>query len=89
MRSWITPSRRPAALLAVTLAGLAGGIGARLAGEEALAGRVLALTVVAGLLPLAVSVAGALPRRPCGGGTGPTGPGRVGHPSLGRPPAAP
>jgi heavy metal translocating P-type ATPase len=63
MRSWITPARRPAALLVVTLAGLAGGLGARLAGEEALASRVLALTVVAGLLPLAVSVAGALWRR--------------------------
>jgi len=34
MRSWITPSRRPAALLAVALAGLAGGLGARLAGAD-------------------------------------------------------
>jgi hypothetical protein len=62
MRSWITPSRRPAALLAVTLAGLAA--------------------------PLLLLAAEEAPRRPCGG-TGPTGPGRAGHPSLGRPPAAP
>ena len=63
MRTWITPSRRPAALLAVALAGLAGGLGARLAGADELGDRVLALTVVTGLLPLAVSVAGALRRR--------------------------
>ena len=48
MRTWITPSRRPAALLAVTLAGLAGGLAAWLAGADELGDRVLALTVVAG-----------------------------------------
>jgi cation transport ATPase len=63
MRTWITASRWPAALLAVTLAGLAGGLGARLAGADALGDRVLTLTVVAGLLPLAVSVARDLRRR--------------------------
>jgi cation transport ATPase len=63
MRTWIAPSRRPAVLLAVALAGLAGGLGARLAGAGELGDRVLALTVAAGLLPLAVSVAGALRRR--------------------------
>ena len=63
MRTWITPGRRPAVLLVVTLAGLAAGLGARLAGADELGDRVLALTVVTGLLPLAVSVAGALRRR--------------------------
>jgi len=63
MRTWMTPSRRPAALLAVALAGLAGGLGARLAGADELGDRILALTVAAGLLPLAVSVAGAIRRR--------------------------
>jgi soluble P-type ATPase len=56
MRTWITPSRRPAALLAVALAGLAGGLGARLAGADELGDRILALTVVTGLLPLAGAV---------------------------------
>jgi cation transport ATPase len=63
MRTWITPDRRPATLLVVALAGLAGGLGARLAGADELADRVLALTVLAGLLPLAVSVARGLWRR--------------------------
>jgi hypothetical protein len=100
MRTWITPSRWPAALLVATLAGLAGGLGARLAGADELADRVLVLTVVAGLLPPAVSVAGRVGpgarrgaarhrlRRPLGE-AGPTVPGQKGHPSLGRPPAAP
>jgi hypothetical protein len=57
MRTWITPSRRPAALLAAALGGLVVGLGARLAGAG-LGDRILAVTVAAGLLPLTVSVAG-------------------------------
>jgi len=44
-------------------AGLAGGVGARLAGAAGLGDAVLALTVVGGLVPLAVSVARDLVRR--------------------------
>jgi heavy metal translocating P-type ATPase len=50
-------------MLALAGAGLAAGLGARLAGAVELSDRVLALTVAAGLVPLAVSVARALMRR--------------------------
>jgi len=63
MRTLTTPSRRAVALLAVALAGLAGGLLARLAGAAVLGDRILGLTVAAGLLPLAVSVARDLARR--------------------------
>jgi cation transport ATPase len=63
MRTLTTPSRRAVALLAVALAGLAGGLLARLAGASVLGDRILGLTVAAGLLPLAVSVARDLARR--------------------------
>jgi heavy metal translocating P-type ATPase len=63
MSGWNRPGRRAAALLALAVAGLAGGLGARLAGAVQLGDRLLALTVAAGLLPLAVSVVRALVRR--------------------------
>jgi heavy metal translocating P-type ATPase len=47
----------------LVLAGLAGGLAARLAGADRLGDRLLTLAVVAGLLPLVVSVARALARR--------------------------
>jgi heavy metal translocating P-type ATPase len=57
------PGRRAAVLLAAAVAGLAGGLAARLAGAAGLADLVLGATVVAALVPLAVSVAGSLARR--------------------------
>jgi cation transport ATPase len=63
MPAWNRPGWRAAALLVLALAGLAGGLGARLAGADRLGDRLLALTVAAGLLPLGVSVARALTRR--------------------------
>jgi heavy metal translocating P-type ATPase len=63
MRTLTTPSRRAVALLAVALCGLASGLAVRLAGVATLGDRILALTVAAGLLPLAVSVARDLARR--------------------------
>jgi heavy metal translocating P-type ATPase len=63
MSAWRRPGWRAAALLALALAGLAGGLGAWLAGAIQLGDRLLALTVAAGLVPLAVSVARALARR--------------------------
>jgi heavy metal translocating P-type ATPase len=50
-------------LLAAAVAGLAGGLAAWLAGAAGLADVVLGATVVAALVPLAVSVAGSLARR--------------------------
>ncbi|HET6815522.1 MAG TPA: heavy metal translocating P-type ATPase [Actinomycetota bacterium] len=50
-------------LLGLALAGLAGGLGAWLAGADQFGDRLLALTVAAGLVPLAVAVARALVRR--------------------------
>jgi cation transport ATPase len=50
-------------LLAVAVAGLAGGIWARLAGAGQFGDRVLTLIVAVGLVPLTVSVARALVRR--------------------------
>jgi cation transport ATPase len=63
MSAWKRPGRRAAVWLALALAGLAGGLGAWLAGADQLGDRLLAVTVVAGLLPLAVSEARALVRR--------------------------
>jgi heavy metal translocating P-type ATPase len=63
MQTWLGPGRRAVVLLALAVAGLAGGVWARLAGADQLGDRVLTLTVAAGLVPLAVSVARALVRR--------------------------
>jgi heavy metal translocating P-type ATPase len=63
MSAWKRPGRRAAVWLALALAGLAGGLAAWLAGAAQLGDRLLAVTVAAGLLPLAVSVARALARR--------------------------
>ena len=56
MQTWLGPGRRAVVLLALAVAGLAGGLWARLAGAHQLGDRVLTLTVAAGLVPLAVSV---------------------------------
>ena len=63
MQTWLGPGRRAVVLLALAVAGLAGGLWARLAGAHQLGDRVLTLTVAAGLVPLAVSVTRALVRR--------------------------
>ena len=63
MQAWFGPGRRAVVLLALATAGLAGGLLARLAGAGQLGDRILTLTVAAGLVPLAVSVARALVRR--------------------------
>ena len=63
MQTWFGSGRRAVVLLALAVAGLAGGLWARLAGADQLGDRVLTLTVAAGLVPLAVSVARALVRR--------------------------
>jgi heavy metal translocating P-type ATPase len=63
MPAWKRPGWRAAALLALALAGLAGGLVARLAGATRLGDGLLALTVAAELVPLAVSVGRALARR--------------------------
>ncbi|HEU4896930.1 MAG TPA: HAD-IC family P-type ATPase, partial [Actinomycetota bacterium] len=63
MQTWLGPGRRAVVLLALAVAGLAGGVWARLAGADQLGDRVLTLTVAAGLVPLAVSVTRALVRR--------------------------
>jgi heavy metal translocating P-type ATPase len=63
MQAWTEPGRRAAALLLLALAGLAGGLGAWLAGADQLGDHLLALTVAAGLVPLTVSVVRALARR--------------------------
>jgi heavy metal translocating P-type ATPase len=58
-----SPGRRAALLLAAAVAGLVGGLAARLAGAAELANLILGVTVVAGLVPLAVSVARRLARK--------------------------
>ena len=63
MQAWLGPGRRAVVLLALAVAGLAGGLWARLAGADQLGDRILTLTVAAGLVPLAVSVARDLARR--------------------------
>jgi heavy metal translocating P-type ATPase len=57
------PARRSALLLGAATAGLGAGLAARLAGAGGLGDLVLGLTVAAGLVPLAVSVARRLARR--------------------------
>ena len=63
MQTWFGPGRRAVVLLALAVAGLAGGLWARLPGAGQLGDRILTLTVAVGLVPLAVSVARALVRR--------------------------
>ena len=63
MQTWFGPGRRAVVLLAVAVAGLAGGLWARLAGAGQFGDRVLTLIVAPGLVPLTVSVARALVRR--------------------------
>lgn len=63
METWFGPDRRAAGLLALAVAGLAGGLWAHFAGAGQLGDHILTLTVAAGLVPLAASVARALARR--------------------------
>ena len=63
MRAWSRPGWRAATALALALAGLAGGVGAWLAGAGRLSDLLLSLTVAVGLVPLAVSVARSVWRR--------------------------
>jgi heavy metal translocating P-type ATPase len=63
MEAWNRPGWRAGALLVLALVGLAAGLGARLAGAVELGDRLLSLTVLAGLVPLAVSAARAVWRR--------------------------
>jgi heavy metal translocating P-type ATPase len=63
VRTQSRPAWRAATSLALAVAGLVGGLGARLAGADRLGDLLLSLTVVVGLVPLAVSVARAVGRR--------------------------
>jgi cation transport ATPase len=62
-RTWGRPAWRAATSPGLALAGLVGGLGARLAGAARLGDLLLSLTVAVGLVPLAGSVARALWRR--------------------------